>query len=333
MISSRVLFVCSGNLNHLPSPIVQSQSNSLQDQGVHISHFTINKRGFKGYASECFRLRKFLKNNKFEIIHAHYGLTAIVALFAHQKEKLVVSFMGDDIVGSRKSNGSITKISLLFAQINALLASWFYDYSIVKSEEMLSKVQTKNVALIPNGVNTKNFFPKDKEKARTSLQIDLDSKVVIFVSKPERAEKNFPLAEKAIKKCNVPNVTLLPLYNIDHKGLVDYYNAADTLVLTSFHEGSPNVIKEAMACSCPIVSTNVGDVKWVIGESEGCYIASFDPDKFAEKIKLALDFSEKHGRTKGHKRIIELGLDSETIANRIINVYKMVLEPSKKVKL
>ena len=322
----KVLFVSSGKLNQKPSPIVDSQAISLQEQGVIITHFTVNSKGLKGYFIECFRLRRFLKENKFDIIHAHYGLTAIISLFARGKEKLVVSFMGDDIVGSRKPDGSITKISILFARINALLASWFYDYTIVKSEEMLSKVRTKKVSLIPNGVNTTLFKPKDTEEARKSLQIDPDLKLIVFVSKPERAEKNFPLAQKAVKQSGVPNTSLLPIHGVVHKRLVDYYNAADALVLTSFHEGSPNVIKEAMACNCPIVSTDVGDVRWVLGETQGCLIASFEPEDFAEKIKLALTFSEKYDRTKGRDRIIELGLDSESIAKKIISVYEKVLK-------
>jgi len=236
--------------------------------------------------------------------------------------------MGDDLVGSRKTDGRITKISKILARLNSLLARWFYDLSIVKSEEMLSKVRTKKVALIPNGVNTNLFKPKSKEEARQKLSIDSRVRLAIFVSDPSRVEKNFLLAEKAVKSIDNQNVLLLPLFGLDHKNLVDYYNAADVLVLTSFHEGSPNVIKEAMACNCPIVSTEVGDVKWVIGETEGCYLASFDPQDFAETIKLALDFSEKHGRTNGREIIIELGLDSETIANKIINVYKKVLEPN-----
>jgi glycosyltransferase involved in cell wall biosynthesis len=93
--------------------------------------------------------------------------------------------------------------------------------------------------------------------------------------------------------------------------------------LTSFHEGSPNVIKEAMACNCPIVSTDVGDVKDVIGNTEGCYITTFDLQDVIRKIKMALDFGK---RTKGRERIMQAGLDSKTIANRIIDVYHQVLK-------
>src|SRR4030042_4531165 len=104
--------------------------------------------------------------------------------------------------------------------------------------------------------------------------------------------------------------------------IIHYLNAADVLLLTSFHEGSPNVIKEAMACNCPVVSTDVGDVRWVVGNTSGYYISSFDPGELAEKIKLAIVFREKHRQTNGRDRISELGLDSETVAKKIIDVYK-----------
>ena len=104
-----------------------------------------------------------------------------------------------------------------------------------------------------------------------------------------------------------------------------YYSAADVVLLTSVTEGSPNVIKEAMACNCPIVSTDVGDVREVLGNTEGCYISGLDPVEVAEKTKKALEFSYTKGRTKGRQRIIELGLDSESIAKKIVEVYKKAL--------
>jgi len=89
-------------------------------------------------------------------------------------------------------------------------------------------------------------------------------------------------------------------------------------LLTSYSEGSPNVIKEAMACDCPIAATDVGDIKEIIGDTEGCFLIPFDPAEAAEKIKMALDFDK---RTTGRKRLIELGLDEETIAEKMVRLY------------
>ena len=180
-------------------------------------------------------------------------------------------------------------------------------------------------ALIPNGVDLEKFHFISKEKARSLTGVNLNDKLVIFISDTKRTEKNYKLAEESVALLSDFKVKFLPLTGVDHSVLINYYNTADVLILTSFHEGSPNVIKEAMACNCPIVSTNVGEVKWLMGNIAGCHISSFDPVEFAEKIKLAIAFRGKHGQTNGRERIIELGLDSETVAGKIINVYKKVL--------
>jgi teichuronic acid biosynthesis glycosyltransferase TuaC len=93
--------------------------------------------------------------------------------------------------------------------------------------------------------------------------------------------------------------------------------------MTSFNEGSPQFIKEAMVCGCPIVSTDVGDVSEIISQIEGCYLCSYDPCDVSQKIEKALSFNR---RTIGRQRIIDLELDSETIAGEIYEVYKKVLK-------
>lgn len=321
----KVVFVCSGKEFGKPSPIILAQGASIINEGVELEYFTICRKGLRGYLKEIFRLRKYIKENSFEIIHAHYGLTAIVALLAKRQEKLVVSFMGDDIVGSNRPDGSITKKSLWLARLNIFLAKHYYSYSILKSQEMYSKLAFRNTELLPNGVDTSIFYPEQKLEARALLDIDNNSKIVIFVSNPNRVEKNYSLAERSVEMLGNNSIKLIPVYNQPQAGLRHYYSAADLLVLTSFHEGSPNVTKEAMACSCPIVSTDVGDVKWLVGDTVGCFISSFNPDDFAEKIKMALLFSETNSRTTGRERVLELGLDSKIVAKKIIEIYNKVL--------
>jgi teichuronic acid biosynthesis glycosyltransferase TuaC len=322
----KVLFVASGKENGSVSPIIENQGKSLKHAGVNIQYYIINNKGMYGYIKHVYSMRLFLKYNNFDIIHAHYGLTAIVALLAKRQEKLIVSFMGDDIVGSNRISGSVTRISILAASLNIFLSRFFYSYTIVKSEEMRKKISHNKVSLIPNGVNLEIYKPVDRETSCKNCGINPDSHLVIFVSSPLRVEKNYNLVKESVKKTDYRNIILKTLTGHSQEELCYYYNAADVLVLTSFHEGSPNVIKEAMACNCPIVTTKVGDVEWVIGNTNGCYFSSFDPDDFSKNLKKALDFSEKNGRTKGRDRIIEKGLDSESVAKQIIAIYKRVLE-------
>lgn len=103
-------------------------------------------------------------------------------------------------------------------------------------------------------------------------------------------------------------------------------NAADCTLLTSFSEGSPQFVKEAMACNSPVVATDVGDIAWLFGNEPGHYLCGFDPEDVAEKIQAALEFSYKFGKTQGRKRIMALGLDSESVAGKILSIYQSVLK-------
>ena len=153
----------------------------------------------------------------------------------------------------------------------------------------------------------------------------MEKKLILFASDPERTEKNFKLAEKAVVLLETDNVEMIPLVNIEQDRMKFYYSAADLLLLTSIYEGSPNVIKEAMACNCPIVSTDVGDVRSVIKGTDGCYLSSYDEHEMARLIAYTLKFASDGKRTSGRERIIKLGLDSESIAKKIEEVYRKVI--------
>ena len=130
--------------------------------------------------------------------------------------------------------------------------------------------------------------------------------------------KNFDLATRAVALLD--NVELLEIKNINREKVNLLMNACDLMLLTSFFEGSPQVVKEAMACNCPIVTTDVGDVREVIGNTEGCYITTYEPEDVAAKIILALEFGK---RTNGRERMG--AYENSVIADRIIGIYKEVL--------
>lgn len=321
----KILFVYSGNRSK-SSPIVLNQAQSMIASNIDLGYYSINKKGIWGYFKHVLLLRKFLHINKFNIIHAHYGLCGIVALFARRDEKVIVSFMGDDLLGSSGAEGRLTLGSKLLAKINGFLSYRFYDYSIVKSEQMFHVLKkSTNVSICSNGVSLDGFLPIDKSLAIKRTGFSGNDINLIFVSDPVRHEKNYTLALSAIGILNDSTHRLHIIKNVNPKELKYYYSAADILIMTSLHEGSPNVIKEAMACNCPIVSTDVGDVRAVIGDTEGCYISSFDPVDVSQKIKLAIEFRQKYKQTRGRERIIELGLDSENVAKRIVGIYEKII--------
>jgi len=307
----RVLFVCSGNSKIGISPIVRSQGESLKHNKIEVAYFPIKGKGFRGYIKNIFQLRKYLSNNHYDLIHAHYSLSAICASFTFSKIPTVVSLMGSDI-----------KLGRFWNVLIRVLSKYKWKTTIVKSERMKNSIGLLDALVIPNGVDFRQFKPIKKNIAQENIGYDPKKNHIIFVSNPDRYEKNFQLAQKAYSLVKDKNIELKVICTVSHNLLPYYYNTADVLLLTSLWEGSPNVIKEAMACNCPIVSTDVGDVKEVFGNTNGCYICSYDPEDVEEKIKIALDFGK---RTNGRQRIIELGLDSDTVAQKIISVYKEVL--------
>ncbi len=160
---------------------------------------------------------------------------------------------------------------------------------------------------------------------RQELNLDSSKKLILFLGSKKSVRKNIKLVQDAISILNDPDIQLINPYPVAHDEIPKYLNSVNVLATCSYMEGSPNVIKEAMSCNCPIVSSDVGDVMWVMENTEGCYLSSFKAEDYALKLKEALLFSEKHGKTFGENRIKKLGLDSQSTTQRVIDVYKRVL--------
>lgn len=304
----KIIFVSSGNTKGGISPIVKNQGESIKEEGVEIDFFTIDGKGIKGYLKSIFRLREYLKNSNYDAVHAHYWISGIVASLAGAKP-LIVSLMGDDI-----------KAKVWFRWIIYIFHHLYWSATIVKSKDMYDSFKQKDVYIIPNGINLERFKPIDRELALKETGWDRDKKHILFTSNPHRFEKNFQLAKDAVALMdNNRDIELHFLVDIPNEKISYYYNSANVVVLTSLWEGSPNAIKETMACNIPIVSTNVGDVKEVISSTKGCFISSFNPTDFALKIEDALNYNK---RTEGRENIKYL--KSNLIAKKIIKIYKNI---------
>lgn len=308
----KVLFIASGNtIKFGIPPLVKIQGDSLKKSGVDVVFFPLVGKGFKGYLGNIFKLRKYIRNNPVDIIHAHYSFAGVVVSLINSNIPLVVSLLGSDV----HADGYIKKIIL---RIMPLL-SW--KALIVKSIKMSEKLQKNSAHVIPNGVDISLFKPLDTIQCKKKLFWDVAKKHILFVADPARKEKNFSLTQNAINLIGCKDIELHHLENTTHSDIPILLNASDVIVLSSLWEGSPNVIKEAMSCNCPIVATNVGDIEWLFGNEPGHFIADFSPKYFAKKIEEALNYSQNIKKTNGRRRILELGLDSETIARKIIDIY------------
>lgn len=320
----KVLFVSSGNSRNQISPIVKNQGDSLQQAGINIDYFTVKGKGVTGYLRNAKHLKVYLKENKYDLLHAHYGLCGLVIILANKTLPMLLSLMGSDANGEYNSKGRLSSISYL-NMLATKLSAFKTDHVIVKSDNIREKIGfKKQVSVVPNGVDLGKFRPVEKSMARKKLRLELDQKIILFLGNKNVTGKNFSLAITAARLLD-EKIQLLAPHPVANNQVAVYLNACDVLLLTSTLEGSPNIIKEAMAVNCPIVATDVGDVRWVLGDTKGCFIASFDPADVADKIRRAIDFSEKHGRTNGRNRIKELGLDSTTIAKKIVTIYENVL--------
>jgi teichuronic acid biosynthesis glycosyltransferase TuaC len=303
----KILFVSSGNVYNGISPIVLNQGKSLENAGMDVEFFTIVGKGFKGYIKNIRRLRSHLQTNTFDIIHAHYWLSGIIASLAGAKP-LIVSLMGTEA-----HTGRLNRTVIRYFSRNV------WGHTIAKSIRIREELNLANATVLPNGIDFNRFKPVPREEAKKVTGL-VDGQFILFVSDPSRSEKNYSLAEEAVRKADIKNARLFVVNNKPHDLISHYMHAGDVLLLTSLWEGSPNVIKEAMACGLPIVSTDVGDIREVIADTEGCYIITYDPDEAADKLKHALHFGR---RTNGREKIRHL--DEKNIAKKLTGIYSSMV--------
>lgn len=307
----KVLFVSGGNSSSGISPLIRAQGDSLTNLGLKIDYFLIVGKGLKGYLANVKPLREKIRSGKYDLVHAHFSFCGFVAALAGA-QPLVVSLMGWNV---RKP---------LLRMMIKLINRKFWRACIVKSAEMQNYLKIRDLILLPNGVDLELFQPMDQQKARTYLGWKPGVVHILFAANPTRPIKDYPLAKEAFAMLSRnTRAELHVLRDINHSDMPYLYNAADVVLLTSKAEGSPNVIKEAMACNCKIVSTDVGDVKERFGNLPACYICEHDPADVCSCLLQALEF-------KGpvNTREAVLGLDSKLIAGKLLSVYQEIVKTS-----
>ncbi|MBK9097312.1 MAG: glycosyltransferase family 4 protein [bacterium] len=306
----KVLIVVSGNIEEfnmqLHHAFVHEQIASIKENfNLEFDIYQIKGKGITGYLKNLSSLKKHIGSCKPDIVHAHFGLSGLLAVM-QRKVPVIITFHGSDI-----NLDSIRPLSVIASKLS--------KHNIFVSDKILKKVKINGKSsVIPCGIDLDVFYSIDIKKAREKLNMNPDKKYILFSSHFNRVEKNSSLAFDAVNKLKL-NCELLELKNRSREEVNLLLNACDLLLLTSFTEGSPQVIKEAMACNCPIVATDVGDIREVVDGTEGCYITSFDSNDVTEKIKLALQFK---GRTNGREKIGHF--DNKVIATKVYSVYKQI---------
>ena len=258
----RILFVFSGNSTTFAiSPFIQAQAESLRKLGHTIDYFPVKGKGLLGYISNIPKLKHYIKKSNYDIIHAHYSLCILVAVLCFVNVPIVGSFMGNDILGEYNSKGKFLIKSLPIMLLSVLVQP-FMNYAICKSKDMSKLIFFVPYQIIPNGIDLELFKP-------LALKLDTNQKRILFLGDKQNTNKNFTLLKDAVKYIKHYNIQIIAPYPLPHSQIIELFSEVDVFVLCSIVEGSPNVIKEAMACNCPIISKNVGDVSWCIRKFRG----------------------------------------------------------------
>jgi teichuronic acid biosynthesis glycosyltransferase TuaC len=296
---------------------VEAQMESLRPLGVEYDVVFINgRKSVWNYVRGIGEMRSRLRRQCYDLIHAHFGLSGWVAR-CQLRRPVVVSFMGDDVLGRPGRGGAMTWAGRFF-QMSSFVLARVVRAVIVKTPEMKARLALGTAHVIPNGVDLQLFQPIDQVSARRELGLDISKKFILFPYNPAEVRKRYDLVEAAAKlaRREIPELEILPVRGVARRRMPLYMNAADLLVLASLWEGSPNAVKEAMAVNLPVVAVDVGDVAELIGPTEGCYLVPPDTREIAARI---VEVCRRGRRTRGREWIARLSIES--VARQVVNVY------------
>jgi len=283
----------------------------LRGKNIEVDILPVEGGRILDYARHVGKLNRFLKEKKIDIIHTYFVYSGMTAIF-QAIVPVVATFIGSDF--NRSELRFLAKATVCRKARKC----------IFMTDSMASLYKNKQKReVICFGIDFNRFYPVDRSVARQKLGWDMNKQYILFASTFSRPEKNAQLAFDALAALNDESIELVEFkkeYKYDELNLL--YNASNLLLMTSLHEGSPQVIKEAMACNLPIVATDVGDVRDVMGNLRCCYLSSYSPEDVAEKIRYAL-FDDDCGDLR--KRILSLKLDTESVTEKIINIYKEII--------
>jgi len=303
----RILVVASYNKSCF-APFVSEQAEALMRAGCEVEFFGVQGKGLKGYLNNLPLLKKRIKEFSPNVIHAHYGMSGLLANL-QRKVHVVTTYHGSDINDKR---------ILPFSKMAMQLSAW----NIFVSQKTLEIAKPKrNYSLLPCGIDLTELQLIGKSEARRRMNLSATKKYVLFAGAYDNAVKNSALAKEVVALMYDEKVEMLELKGYSREEVTLLMCACDVFLMTSFTEGSPQVIKEALACGCPIVSVDVGDVRERVEGVEGCYVAQTrEPWELTELIQKAIEYRSK---TKGMEKIVADGLDNKLVAQKLLGIYKL----------
>ena len=309
-------------------PFVTEQGEAIRALGNDVEYFLVRGNYVKAVGALKAKIREF----KPDIVHAHYGLSAITA----ELQGLV------PVVTTFHNGETLNPVVNFVSSLMSLRAK--YVLYVAQHVRDLSYFKAKNYSIIPCGVPMDEMIITPKEEARKQLGWNPNKKYILFGGAFDNLRKNYPLLRDAVEKLkndtsyikhNTSDVECVEMKNLTRSQCVLRMCACDLFALPSHSEGSPQALKEAMACNCPCIATDIADVRELFGDEPGHWVLRnprktherWDGDERSldEMVALLNDALKFEGRTKGRQRILELELSNEQVAKRIINIYKEIL--------
>ena len=299
------------------------QASSLKYPGIENKIFYLPERtSFTALFKSFIEFKEILKQYSPGIIHSHYGtVTSFFCAFTNRK-KLIITFQGSDLNKTRGDGILRDFFGRILSQLSALRASKI----ICVSQSLLERLwwnRNKSVVL-PVGINIEKFIELNPTESREKLGWKKESKIILFngnapiVKRLDIANEVFSMLKEKIPECELiildgsTDPELIPLY----------LSASDCLLLCSDSEGSPMMVKEALACNLPVVGIDVGDVSERISGVKNCVITEKNSILLSEEIIKLL---KKNERSNGREKLIEDELTEKRVSEKLIHIYLEVM--------
>lgn len=291
---------------------VRDQVDDLRALGADVTVLAFDARGRRRrYAAAAGRLRRALRSRRFDIVHAHYGLSGAVAA-VQLAVPVVTTFHGSDawVPWQRRVSWLVARRTQPIAVASVIAAN----------------LGVRDAPVIPCAVDLGRFHPIDRGEARRALGWPRAGPCVLFPAarndRSKAGNKRPEVFDGMVERLRrtVPGVFAASLDGLPRAEVALAMNAADAVVLTSLWEGAPVVVKEALACETPVVSVAVGDVPAVLRGLPGCAIAPRDPAGLAHAVLGALA-AGRDPRLRAAMHAYGRG----PIAARVLAVYRRTL--------
>jgi glycosyltransferase involved in cell wall biosynthesis len=302
-------------------PFVVRQVEFLRKAGVDVEVFSFRgARNPINYLRAWYQVQQKLRHESYDLVHAQWGQSAPVAL--PTRLPLVVTFRGGEGEGIVGDDDKYTMSGYVLRLVSAFVARRA-DELVVVSSHMRQYLPARRVHVVPSGLDFSRFPLLDQQEARRRLGLSPSKRLVLFVGNPAENRKRYRLASEIVSRLDPSlDAQLVVAWQVQHDLISVYMNACDALLFVSMYEGSPNVVKEALACNLPIVSVEVGDVAERLRGVAGCTACpDSDPDRLTEALEAAL---RRNTRIEGRAAVREL--DENLLAQRMIQIYRLALK-------